>query len=873
MDIKRRRGLIYPIILGFVVSILVIFIISKRMPRVGVQKIEELTLSNNAEIYYSDISNNGNCEKIHYYHYDKVFQPTLYLYDTYDDFKALWNFFEAPLNSYNVYFGDINNDSIKESFVFTQQEDSVFLYILDNENSSEFIKNRLFITKIENDSVNPTIDLIGFYDLNSDKNNEFLFYIDNGHPWLSCNIFAYDLINNILSKSSNVNSSITKPIIVDDLNLDNKLEIYISTLSASTIGNSQQSQFIAFDNKLEYLFQPISFIGNSSMVTIGKIQSDDENQIAVLNSSIIDNVCYNNLMLFNSNGVKIKEKLIDFKAKLEIINTYENELLLFSGYDFLKINNELDKENTYKVSKKLPAKLILNEDINGDNKKEFILKDTKSIIILDDNFRNRSSIDIPENGFINSMVYLEGGKAKYFTIQIDNKWYMLEYLRSEAFFNSYLFYISVFIIISLIIVLITNLFKRKLNLRNLFVKENNEELLYQELEKNLEEGKSNINNIQYQIGDKKNAIIEKEKEEIKKYSEQLKNASKSKLSEFEKNIKDVIDSTQVSIPQIKFYPNEEWENLNKVLKIDLLKIIKEQIIWIKEHVSPDIDINTQIINHKDYINIVVEVDNILLEKELLKPYDTLHRYIKDIKGSIEIIHFAELGTIINTIIPVKSKEQDKNSSQERIRIILAEDHDVSLFGLMSLFKTKKDIEVVGMAKNGMEVLKMLKSKSTDIIITDISMPGMDGIELSEKIKTDYPDIKVIVFTMYLENWFIEQLINNGAMGFVSKNSKIVELVGAVRNVYEGNNYYCPQFKSKFGFNGKSIETKLDSLTKNDHKIMKCFANNMTKKQMAKELLVNEESLESLVANILLKLNVGDEDEIVRIAKKQKYISE
>ncbi|MCK5171650.1 MAG: response regulator transcription factor, partial [Bacteroidales bacterium] len=158
---------------------------------------------------------------------------------------------------------------------------------------------------------------------------------------------------------------------------------------------------------------------------------------------------------------------------------------------------------------------------------------------------------------------------------------------------------------------------------------------------------------------------------------------------------------------------------------------------------------------------------------------------------------------------------------------------------------------------------------------DISMPGMDGIELSRRLKNEYPNIKVIVFTMYMENWFVEQLTNNGAKGFVSKNSKIIELVGAVRNVYEGNNYYCPQFKSKFGFKGNNngIANKLDSLTKNELQIVKQFAENLTKEQIAFKMDLNNNTIDTFVANILLKLNAGDEDEIIQIAKKQKFISE
>jgi DNA-binding NarL/FixJ family response regulator len=242
---------------------------------------------------------------------------------------------------------------------------------------------------------------------------------------------------------------------------------------------------------------------------------------------------------------------------------------------------------------------------------------------------------------------------------------------------------------------------------------------------------------------------------------------------------------------------------------------------------------------------------------------------------MEVIGVNGFGTVVNVLIPLDRNERELKQKNQKTRIIIAEDHDVSLFGLISMFKTKDDIEIIGTAKNGMEVLKLLESKDTDVVITDISMPGMDGIELAERLKNEYPKIKVIVFTMYLENWFVEQLINHGAKGFVSKNSRTTELLSAVRTVMYGNNFYCPQFKSKFGFkgNGSNIKQKLDSLSKNELHIVKQYAENLSKDQIAQKMDLSEKVMESFIANILLKLNAGDEDEIIRIAKKQKFISE
>ncbi len=459
---------------------------------------------------------------------------------------------------------------------------------------------------------------------------------------------------------------------------------------------------------------------------------------------------------------------------------------------------------------------------------------------------------------------------------------MINYLKNETFFYSYLFYLAVFVVILLVVFAIANFRNKKFKIKNLLFSKDNEEDLYNELEKNINEETKGLKNNLFQVKDElsKN-MFNKDKDENDFISEQVKNISRkenlrnSKLADLKKNIIEIADVLQNNFTvNFSFFPNDDWSKVNNKIDDDLIYSIKKQLTYIGEYLKSNDIVNIQIIRHPDYINILFEVEKVFLEKNLFKKDDKLKEILDRRNGKYEINQFAEFGSIINTILPVQNKDSNTQLHEDKIRIILAEDHDVSLFGLMSLFKTRDDIEVVGMAKNGMEVLKILESKKADIIITDISMPGMDGIELSERIQAEYPEIKLIVFTMYLENWFIEQLINNGAMGFISKNSKIVELIGAVRNVYEGNKYYCPQFKSKYGFNGtKNSERKLDSLTRNELEIMKCYADNMNKHQIAEKILVSGKTIDTFVANILLKLNAGDEEEMVRIAKRQKYISE
>jgi hypothetical protein len=111
-----RNYIFHPLVIGFLFSLLVIFVFARFLPRYNSYLIEETELNNKGEIYYFDLNCDGISEKLNYYHYDRIFQPTLYLYDANDNFKSLWNFFESPVENSKIFVGDYNNDSIKEIF-------------------------------------------------------------------------------------------------------------------------------------------------------------------------------------------------------------------------------------------------------------------------------------------------------------------------------------------------------------------------------------------------------------------------------------------------------------------------------------------------------------------------------------------------------------------------------------------------------------------------------------------------------------------------------------------------------------------------------------------------------------------------------------
>jgi two-component system nitrate/nitrite response regulator NarL len=130
-----------------------------------------------------------------------------------------------------------------------------------------------------------------------------------------------------------------------------------------------------------------------------------------------------------------------------------------------------------------------------------------------------------------------------------------------------------------------------------------------------------------------------------------------------------------------------------------------------------------------------------------------------------------------------------NPPNIHIKVIIAEDQSIILHSLVILVKTFKNIEVIGTAANGKELLKLLEESRPDVILTDIQMPHLDGIEATRIINEKMPWIKVIALSMYDHPVYIKKLLKNGARGFVSKNASENELEKAISTVYNGDLYF------------------------------------------------------------------------------------
>ena len=123
-----------------------------------------------------------------------------------------------------------------------------------------------------------------------------------------------------------------------------------------------------------------------------------------------------------------------------------------------------------------------------------------------------------------------------------------------------------------------------------------------------------------------------------------------------------------------------------------------------------------------------------------------------------------------------------------INIVIADDHEIVVEGLRSLLENEEEIVIVGEAYHGEEVIPLLASNNVDVAVLDISMPKMDGVDLTKFIKTNYPHVKILILTMHNEIGFIRRIIEAGAHGYILKNKGKEELVRAIQALHSGNEY-------------------------------------------------------------------------------------
>lgn len=196
---------------------------------------------------------------------------------------------------------------------------------------------------------------------------------------------------------------------------------------------------------------------------------------------------------------------------------------------------------------------------------------------------------------------------------------------------------------------------------------------------------------------------------------------------------------------------------------------------------------------------------------------------------------------------------------DKIKIIVADDHQVIIDGMEAIINNTDNLIFAGGALNGHQVIEAVEDRPVDIVLMDINMPEMDGLECTLYLNKHYPSIRVIALSMHDNPRLAKRMIKNGAFGFLLKNSSKENILKAIAEVSSGKNFFDPQLMSTFfdASNKKSSSSfaKKDLLTKREIEIIQLICAEKTTGEIADELCISTHTVESHRANILLKLEL------------------
>ena len=212
---------------------------------------------------------------------------------------------------------------------------------------------------------------------------------------------------------------------------------------------------------------------------------------------------------------------------------------------------------------------------------------------------------------------------------------------------------------------------------------------------------------------------------------------------------------------------------------------------------------------------------------------------------------------------------------DTIRIIVADDHPVVRDGLVAVLGTQSDFAVVGEASNGREVLRLLQDHQADVIMLDLEMPEMDGVECIIQLRELNPDCRVIVFTAFDTDERILSAVQAGAQGYLLKGARREDVFNAIRVVHDGGSLLTPVIASKLLRRVSQSDTPPDpapdTLTPRELEVLKLMAQGQQNKEIGAALFISERTVKFHVSSILIKLGAGNRAEAVAIAAQQGLV--
>lgn len=213
-----------------------------------------------------------------------------------------------------------------------------------------------------------------------------------------------------------------------------------------------------------------------------------------------------------------------------------------------------------------------------------------------------------------------------------------------------------------------------------------------------------------------------------------------------------------------------------------------------------------------------------------------------------------------------------------INILIADDHTMFVDGMESILKSEPDLYVVGRSYDGPSVIEFLKNNKVNIVLLDVNLPGMNGIDVCKEISASFPEVRVLAISMFNEESFVSEILNNGAKGYILKNTGREELLKAIRTVANGESYFSKEVTEtimKSLMNQRKASSKTSAfypkLSRREKEVLKLIAQEYTTQEIADNLYISLKTVESHRASLLSKLNARNSVGLVRIALENNLL--
>ncbi len=211
-----------------------------------------------------------------------------------------------------------------------------------------------------------------------------------------------------------------------------------------------------------------------------------------------------------------------------------------------------------------------------------------------------------------------------------------------------------------------------------------------------------------------------------------------------------------------------------------------------------------------------------------------------------------------------------------IRILIADDHQLVIDGIKLMLSTEADLDCTGEANSAEEALELLAKETFDVVLLDINLPGMNGVEACKQIRRDYPSVKVLILSMLKEASLIKLLLRHGASGYLLKNAGKEEVMKALRRVCQGEKYYSPEvseiiMSSLSGEASRQKASPFPRLSRREKQVLQLIVDEYTTAEIAEKLSISFGTVETHRRNLLIKLGARNTAGLVRISMEYELL--